>query len=180
MHTHVNTHILSHAYIKPKTQQERQSKQLSPGPEPNWPGPIKIGKRRLLESWQMESGQKTQRQRTSQGPTEPSRWFSLTLTWAACSICWRRSRKASPWAVVSSTRSWKDLCNSFRSLSICRFCWGDKSWACSEIKNWISKASASVGISSQPWAVSSPKGDEERKKRGKKLPILYRSRNWWF
>lgn len=143
MHTHVNTHILSHAYIKPKTQQERQSKQLSPGPEPNSPGPIKIGKRRLLESWQMESGQKTQRQRTSQGPTEPSRWFSLTLTWAACSICWRRSRKASPWAVVSSTRSWKDLCNSFRSLSICRFCWGDKSWACSEMKNWISKASAS-------------------------------------
>lgn len=67
MHTHINTYGLSHANIKPKTRQERQSKQLSCGPEPNWPGPIKTGKRRLLEPWQMVSGQKTQRQRTIPG-----------------------------------------------------------------------------------------------------------------
>lgn len=142
MHTHVNTHILSRIH-KTRNAARKTVKTAVSRTRTKLAGPINSGKHRLLESWQTESGQKTQRQRTSQGPTEPSRWFSLTLTWAACSICWRRSRKASPWAAVSSTRSWKDLCSSLRSLSICRFCWGDKSWACSEIKNWISKARAS-------------------------------------
>ena len=37
-----------------------------------------------------------------------------------------------------------------------------------------------VEISSQPGVVSSPKGNGQRKKREKKLLILYRSRNYWF